>query len=300
MRILLLGCNGQVGWELQRALAPLGEVTALGREEKNGLCGDLTRLDALADTVRKVEPDVIVNAAAYTSVDRAESEPDLARTINTDAPGTLAKLAADSGACLVHYSTDYVFDGSGQTPWQEMDPTGPLNVYGKTKLAGEEAIRDSGCNHLIFRTSWVYAARGANFIKTMLRLATERDSLKVIDDQVGAPTGAELIADVTVHAIPAATRTPELVGTYHLTAAGETSWHGYARFIIRRAREKGWPIRVTDDAIEAVATGAFPTAARRPHNSRLDCVTLERSFGLRMPEWQAGVERVLNEIEKQK
>lgn len=187
MKFLLLGSNGQVGWELRRALAPLGEVIALDREERNGLCGDLSRLDALAETVRRAEPDVIVNAAAYTAVDKAESEPDLARTINADAPAVLATEAAKTGAWLVHYSTDYVFDGSGERPWQEMDPPAPLNVYGATKLAGEEAIRDSACKHLIFRTSWVYAARGANFIRTMLRVASEKSALKVIDDQVGAP-----------------------------------------------------------------------------------------------------------------
>ena len=297
MRFLLLGSNGQVGWELQRSLAPLGEVVALDREERNGLCGDLTQLESLAETVRRAEPDVIVNAAAYTAVDKAESEPELARIINADAPGVLAREAAKSGAWLVHYSTDYVFDGSGDTPWQEMDATGPLNVYGATKLDGEEAIRTSGCSHLIFRTSWVHGAHGANFIRTMLRLGQEKDALKVIDDQIGAPTGAELIADVTAHAVPMARQFPELVGTYHLAAAGQTSWYGYARFIMSRAREIGWPIRVAQHAIDPVASDAFPTAARRPHNSRLDCHALERSFGLRMPPWEQGVERVLEEID---
>lgn len=297
MRLLLLGPNGQVGWELQRALAPLGEIVTLDRRTSGELCGDLTQLDGLAQTVRTVRPDVIVNAAAYTAVDRAESEPDLARLVNAEAPAVLAREAKASGARLVHYSTDYVFDGSGDRRWQESDRTGPINVYGETKLAGEDAIRESGCHHLIFRTSWVYAPRGANFIRTMLRLAAERDGLKVIDDQMGAPTGAELIADVTAHVL----RTVHSVdnkssGFYHLAAAGETSWHGYASFVIEHARRAGWPIRIANEAIEAVPTEAFPTAAKRPHNSRLDCSRLERTFGLRMPDWQRGVERAVDEM----
>lgn len=297
MRLLLLGPNGQVGWELQRALAPLGEVLAVDRRGSDELCGDLTQQDGLVQTVRTVRPDVIVNAAAYTAVDRAESEPDLAHLVNAEAPAVLAREAKASGAWLVHYSTDYVFDGSGDRRWQESDRTGPINVYGETKLAGEDAIRESGCNHLIFRTSWVFAPRGANFIRTMLRLAAERDALKVIDDQMGAPTGAELIADVTAHALRTVHSVgSELNGLYHLAAAGETSWHGYASFVIEYARRAGWPIRLGDEAIEAVPTEAFPTAAKRPHNSRLDCTRLENTFGLWMPNWQRGVERAVEEM----
>jgi len=297
MKILLTGCNGQVGWELQRALAPLGEVLAVDRRGSDELCGDLTQQDGLVQTVRTVRPDVIVNAAAYTAVDRAESEPDLARLVNAEAPAVLAREAKASGAWLVHYSTDYVFDGSGDRRWQESDRTGPINVYGETKLAGEDAIRESGCNHLIFRTSWVYAPRGANFIRTMLRLAAERDALKVINDQMGAPTGAELIADVTAHAVRTVhSGDNELSGLYHLAAAGETSWHGYASFVIEYARRAGWSTRLADEAIEAVPTEAFPTAAKRPHYSRLDCSRLENTFGLQMPDWQRGVERAVDEM----
>lgn len=296
MKILLLGKNGQVGWELQRSLAPLGEVLALGRDGAPGLSGDFAHPESLAATVRDVAPDLIVNAAAHTAVDKAESEPELARAINALAPGVLAREAALLGALLVHYSTDYVFDGSGDAPWTEDAPTGPLSVYGATKLEGEQLIRDSGCRHLIFRTSWVYAARGGNFAKTMLKLAAERDALTIIDDQHGAPTGAELLADVTAHAARMALANPELAGTYHLAAGGETTWHGYARHVIEFARAKGQPIKVAPDAIRPVPTSAFPTPAKRPANSRLDTRKLQQAFGLVLPAWQRGVERMLNEI----
>ncbi len=294
MKILLFGKNGQVGWELQRSLAPLGELVALASDSQE-LCGDLTNLAGIARTVRAVAPDVIVNAAAHTAVDQAESEPERARTLNALAPGVLAQEAQRSGAWLVHYSTDYVFDGSGDTPWLETDPTGPLNVYGQTKLEGEAAIRDSGCNHLIFRTSWVYAARGGNFAKTMLRLARERDSLAVINDQIGAPTGADLLADVTAHALRTAMQRPELGGLYHLAASGQTSWYDYARFVIDHARQAGNDIKVAPEAIQPVPTSAFPTAARRPLNSRLDTRKLQTTFGLRLPPWQDGITRMLTE-----
>lgn len=296
MKILLLGKNGQVGWELQRALAPLGEVVALDRRGHDTLCGDLAQLDGLAATVRAVRPDVIVNAAAHTAVDRAESEPALATLLNATAPGVLAREAAALGAWLVHYSTDYVFDGSGHQARQEDDPTAPLSVYGRSKLEGEQLIAQSGCRHLIFRTSWVYAARGGNFAKTMLRLATERDRLTVVSDQVGAPTGAELIADVTAHALRAVQARPELSGLYHLVAAGETSWFDYARHVIGWARARGHAVRVAPQAIEPVPTTAFPTPARRPLNSRLDTTRLREAFGLHLPPWQQGVERMLAEI----
>ncbi len=294
MRILLLGPDGQVGWELRRALAPLGELVALGRGGADGLCGDLTCSAALADTVRRLSPAVIVNAAAYTAVDKAESEPDAAQAINGEAPGLLTGLARELDAWLLHYSTDYVFDGSGDRPWREDDAPGPLNTYGRSKLAGEAAIRGSGCRHLIFRTSWVYAARGGNFARTMLRLAAERERLTVIDDQIGAPTGAELIADVSAHALSRARQAPELAGTYHLSAAGETSWCAYARYVIDVARSRGQALAVRE--ISPIPTADYRTPARRPLNSRLDCRHLERSFGLTLPPWQHGVDRMLTEI----
>ena len=299
MKILLLGRDGQVGWELQRSLAPLGELVALGRQGSADLVADLSNLDALAQTVRAVAPDVIVNAAAYTAVDQAEVEPDLARVLNADAPAVLAREASKLNAWLLHYSTDYVFDGSGNRPWQETDATQPLNVYGETKLQGEQAIRDSGCRHLILRTSWVYAARGQNFVRTMLRLAEERETLHVIDDQIGAPTGAELIANITAHALTVVRRNADAGGLYHVAAAGETSWHGLACFLIERGRALGWPLRVATEDIVPVATEAFPTAASRPQNSRLDCALFLRTFGFELPDWRVGVERVLKQIRDQ-
>ncbi|MBI3480400.1 MAG: dTDP-4-dehydrorhamnose reductase [Nitrosomonadales bacterium] len=298
MKILLLGKGGQVGWELQRSLAPLGELVALDFDSpydaKGGLCGDFTNPEGLAQTVRSVKPDVIVNAAAHTAVDKAESEAELARTINALAPGMLAREAERANAWLIHYSTDYVFDGIGTKPWLEEDVTGPLSVYGATKLEGEQLIRQSGCKHLIFRTSWVYGARGGNFAKTMLRLARERDSLSVIDDQIGAPTGADLLADVTAHALRTARQQPEVSGVYHLVAGGETSWHGYASFVIDFARRTEVELKVA--AIKPVPTSAFPTPAKRPHNSRMDTAKLQRTFDLRLPLWQGGVERMLREV----
>ena len=296
MKILLFGPNGQVGWELQRALAPLGEVLALGRRVREGLAGDLEDPDALQETIRQSAPDVIVNAAAYAAVDHAESEPERAHVINTTAPGVMASEAKSLGSLLVHYSTDYVFDGSGQQPWREDDPTAPLNVYGRTKLAGETAIRAAGGRHLIFRTAWVYAARGNNFIRTMLRLACERDALKVVNDQHGTPTGAEFIADATAHAIRATTADSDRCGTYHLTAAGETTWYGYATYLLEQARQLGYPLRVRRRAIEPVTSEAFPTAAQRPHNSRLDGTRLEKTFGLHRPDWRDGVARAVREM----
>jgi len=295
VKLLLLGKGGQVGWELQRSLVCLGEVVALDFDSHD-FCGDFTNLEGLAKTIRDVAPDVIVNAAAHTAVDKAESEPELARTINVLAPGVLAQEAKRSGAWLVHYSTDYVFNGSGDTPWLETDITGPLSVYGKTKLEGEEAIRATGCKHLIFRTSWVYAARGGNFAKTMLKLAQERDSLKIIHDQIGAPTGADLLADVTAHAIRTAQQCPDIGGLYHLVASGQTSWHDYASFVIDFARQAGIDVKVAPEAIQPVATSAFPTAAKRPMNSRLDTNKLQSTFGLNLPHWQIGVTRMLTEV----
>jgi dTDP-4-dehydrorhamnose reductase len=296
VKILLLGKDGQVGWELQRALCLLGEVVALGRAGANGLCGDLSNPEGVADTVRQLAPDVIVNAAAYTAVDKAESEPEQARLINADAPGVLARAAGSLDAWLVHYSTDYVFNGHGARAWREQDPTAPVNIYGSSKLEGEQAIRAVGGRHLILRTSWVYGVRGGNFAKTMLRLGRERDHLTVIDDQVGAPTGADLLADVTAHLIRTVQRRPEIGGLYHLVAAGETSWHGYASFVLDFARSRGVQLKVAADAVAAVPTSAFPTAARRPHNSRLDTCKIREKFDLTLPHWQTGVARMLTEI----
>ncbi|MEO8279109.1 MAG: dTDP-4-dehydrorhamnose reductase [Ideonella sp.] len=295
MRVLLLGKGGQVGWELQRSLATLGEVVALDFDSTE-FSADFSKPESLAATIRAIAPQIIVNSAAHTAVDKAESEPELARAINASAPGVLAREAAASGAWLLHYSTDYVFDGSGSTPWVEDSQTGPLSVYGRTKLEGEAAIRASGCRHLILRTSWVYAARGGNFAKTMLRLAGERDQLKVINDQIGAPTGAELLADLSAHALRTALQRPEVAGTYHAVAAGETSWHGYARHVIDFARSAGQPIKVATNAIEAVPTCAFPTPAKRPGNSRMATTKLRETFGVTLPDWRVGVDRMLTEV----
>lgn len=298
MKILLFGRGGQVGWELQRSLSVLGEVVALdfdARQNPQGLCGDFTDLEGLARTVDAVQPDVIVNAAAHTAVDKAESEPELARTINALAPATLAQAAIKTGAWLIHYSTDYVFDGSGSKPWTEHDATGPLSVYGQTKLEGEQAVAQNP-KHLILRTSWVYATRGGNFAKTMLRLAGERDSLTVINDQFGAPTSAELLADVTAHAIRSLQTQPELAGLYHCIAAGETTWHGYAQFVLEQAAALGLPLKATADKVAPTATSSYPTPAKRPLNSRLDTRKLQAAFGLTLPHWQTGVTRMLTEI----
>jgi len=295
MRMLLFGKGGQVGWELQRSLAPLGELIALDFDSRQP-CGDFTCLEDIAKTVRAIAPDVIVNAAAYTAVDKAESEPELVRTINALAPGILAREARKLGSWLIHYSTDYVFDGSGSKPWVEADPTGPLSVYGSTKLEGEEAIRASGCRHLIFRTSWVYAARGGNFARTMLRLAQERERLTVIDDQIGAPTGADLLADVTAHAIRKALQHPELSGLYHLVAGGEISWHGYACYVLNLARQAGIELKVPAESVIPVPTSAFPLPARRPLNSRLDASKLQTNFDVHLPLWKIGVVRMLDEV----
>ena len=299
MKILLLGKNGQVGWELQRSLAPLGEVTALDRYSTD-FCGDLGNLAGLRETVQRLRPQVIVNAAAHTAVDKAESEPELARLINATAPGVLAQEAHQLGAWLVHYSTDYVFDGSGSQPWVETDTPAPLSVYGHTKLEGEQLIAHHCQKHLIFRTSWVYAARGGNFAKTMLRLARERERLTVIDDQWGAPTGAELIADVTAHAIRQVQQRPvgphDEAGIYHLAASGHASWNSYAKHVLAQAAQAQPAIELVAKEVAPVPTSAFPTPANRPHNSRLNTAKLQSTFGLRLPPWQQGVDRMLAEI----
>ncbi|WP_341908079.1 dTDP-4-dehydrorhamnose reductase [Polaromonas sp. YR568] len=296
MKILLFGKNGQVGWELQRSLAPLGELIALDRRSID-LCGDLSNLEGIAAAVRQIRPDVIVNAAAYTAVDKAESDTAAARLVNAEAPGALAAAAHSVGAWLVHYSTDYVFDGSGNRPWHEDDATGPLSVYGRTKLDGEQRIAATCPKHLVLRTSWVYSSRGGNFAKTMLRLATERDRLTVIDDQFGAPTGADLLADVTSHMVRSITSGGDgSGGIYHLAAAGETSWHSYACFVLEQAALASKSLRASPDTVVAVPTTAFPTPAVRPHNSRLNTAKLRNRFGLHLPAWQQGVARMLAEI----
>lgn len=295
MKILLLGKNGQLGWELQRSLACLGELVALDRQSAEH-CGDLSDLAGLADTVRALRPDVLVNAGAYTAVDQAESDEDMARTVNALAPAVLAREAAALGALMVHFSTDYVFDGSGQKAWTELDTPAPLNVYGRTKLEGERAVQTVCPKHLIFRTSWVYAARGGNFVKTMLSLAQERERLTVIDDQWGAPTGADLLADVAAHCIRQVVNRLGDVGLYHLVASGQTSWFGYAEYVLARALIAQPAIKIVAKDIVAVASAAYVTPAARPLNSRLDTQRLQAVFGLRLPPWQFGVDRLLAEI----
>ena len=289
-KILLLGKDGQVGWELQRALAPLGLLTAVNRSE----C-DLADPAQVQAVLERVEPEVIVNAAAYTAVDQAEADQATARRINVDAVAELALYAREMGSLLVHYSTDYVFDGSKADAYLEDDLTNPLSVYGQTKLDGEHKIRDALCRHLIFRTSWVYAARGGNFARTMLRLASERAALNVIDDQIGAPTSAELIADVTAYALRDVLSGRAPGGTYHLAAAGETSWYGYAKFVTERARTQGLPLALAADGLKPIPASEYPLPAKRPQNSRLSTQLLERSFALKMPQWEDGVARVLDE-----
>ena len=289
-KILLLGKDGQVGWELQRALAPLGVLTALNRSE----C-DLADPVQVQAALERYEPEVIVNAAAYTAVDQAETDQALARRINVDAVAELALYAREMGSLLVHYSTDYVFDGSTPEAYVEDDLTNPLSVYGQTKLNGEHKIRDALCRHLIFRISWVYAARGGNFARTILRLASERPALNVIDDQIGAPTSAELIADVTAHALRDVLSGRAPGGTYHLAAAGETSWYGYAKFVTERARAQGLPLALAAAGLKPIPATDYPLPAKRPQNSRLNTQLLERSFALKLPRWEDGVARVLDE-----
>jgi dTDP-4-dehydrorhamnose reductase len=293
MKILLLGKNGQVGWELQRALAPLGQVYALDRSHPT-LCGDLGHLDRLAQTIRELAPNIIVNAAAYTAVDLAESETDLAHQINSLAPQILAREAALLDAWLVHYSSDYVFNGSGLWAWKETDTPAPLNHYGKSKLDGEQAIESSLCKHLIFRTSWVYGAKGNNFVKTMLRLAEERDTLNIVNDQIGAPSGAELLADMTAHALRVALENSHVSGLYHLAPQGETSWYDYAKFVINEAAQQGKNIKVK--TIKPILSSDYHTPAQRPCNSRLNTSLFSKTFGLYLPPWELGVKRMINEF----
>jgi len=292
MKILLFGKNGQLGSELRRSLAALGEVVALGSDSAE-MCGNLRDFNGIARSVRDTAPDVIINAAAYTAVDKAESECEAAEIYNAKAPAILALEAKKIDALLVHYSTDYVFDGSGDRPWRETDAPAPLNVYGATKLGGERAIADSGCRHLTFRTSWVYATRGNNFIKTILRLAQERDSLRIVDDQIGAPTGAEFLAAVTTSILRDA---PMASGLYHLAAGGETSWFDYANFILKIAQQAKVKLKVPPDAGTPIHSKEFPVPAIRPHNSRLDMGKVAHDFGIKIPDWRIGVEAALLKI----
>ncbi|MDF3863365.1 dTDP-4-dehydrorhamnose reductase [Pseudomonas denitrificans (nom. rej.)] len=292
--ILILGANGQVGWELQRSLAPLGQLVVCDRQS-----GNLEDLESLRALIQEQRPAIIVNAAAYTAVDKAETDQERAEQVNAKAVGLLARLAHEQDAWLVHYSTDYVFDGKGERPFREDHPTAPLNAYGRTKLAGEQAIRASGCRHLIFRTSWVYATRGANFAKTMLRLAADRDELRVVADQIGAPTSAELIADVTAQALSALrhhSQPEQLAGVYHLAAGGETSWHGFARFVISEAASLGMSLQTPAERVLPISTQEYPLPATRPANSRLDTTRLRETFGLALPDWQFHVRRMLVEM----
>lgn len=293
MNILLFGKTGQVGWELQRSLAPLGNVIALDVHSTD-YCGDFSNPQGVAETVRRIRPDVIVNAAAHTAVDKAETEIEFAQLLNATSVEAIAKAAAEVGAWVVHYSTDYVFPGTGTTAWRETDETAPLNVYGETKLAGEKALQQNCPKHLVFRTSWVYAGKGNNFAKTMLRLAKDRAEMSVINDQYGAPTGAELLADCTAHAIRVALNKPDVAGIYHLVAGGTTTWYDYASLVFAEARNAGIDLALTD--LKAVPTSAYPTPARRPGNSRLNTEKFQRNFGLVLPLWENGVKRMLNEL----
>lgn len=291
--ILLLGADGQLGWHLRRALLPLGEVRACTRSNV-----DLSQLDSLQHVLEQAQPDLIVNAAAYTAVDRAEAAPELAHLVNAEAPALCAQWAARHGAWLVHYSTDYVFDGRRAQAYDEACVPSPLSVYGQSKLAGEQAIAASGCRHLLFRTSWVYALRGSNFAHTMLRLAREREQLRVVADQFGAPTSAELIADVTalaLHRVLAdAAFADQATGLYHLTAAGSTSWHGYAQYLLDQAASKGMELRCRE--VLPIGTAEYPLPAPRPTNSRLDCSRLCRQFGVTLPDWRVQVNRLVSEV----
>ena len=295
MKILLFGKNGQLGWELQRSLILMGKLIALDTNDQE-LCGDFTQPDKIIKTLHSVSPQIIVNAAAYTAVDKAENESEIARIINYQTPKVIAQEAKKLGAWLIHYSTDYVFDGNGMQPWKETDPTKPLNIYGSTKLEGDQAISDSGCKHLIFRTSWVYSVRGRNFINTMLNLMCNKNTLAVINDQIGSPTGADLLADITAHSIGTALQKPRLSGLYHVTAKGEVSWYGYANFILEKMILSASKPKLKAQNIKPVTTNMFSQVAKRPKNSRLDTNKFEKTFNLTLPLWQTGVTRTLTEI----
>lgn len=297
MKILLLGKNGQVGFELDRSLQPLGQVYALDRHSNaDGLCGDVANFDAMTHAFDQIRPAIVVNGAAYTAVDKAETDTVQAELINHLAVKHLAELAKQHQALLIHYSTDYVFDGTGETAWTEEDSTGPINVYGQTKRQGELALEQSGANFINLRTSWVYGTHGNNFIKTMLKLGASRETLGIIADQIGSPTGASLIADITAQIIRQYQLNPTSIemGHYHLAARGECSWYDYAKFIFDVAREMGADLKVKQ--VNAIGTADYPTPAKRPHNSRLNTSKLQRNFSLHLPHWQQGVRQVLGEL----
>ncbi len=295
MRIMLMGTNGQVGWELARSLMPLGEVVALTRAQ----C-DLSRPETIPGIVQAIKPDLIVNAAAYTAVDKAEEEEALATTINGTAVGVLAEQAKRRNALLVHYSTDYVFDGTKSTPYTEEDEPNPINAYGRSKLAGEQAVREVGGEHLIFRTSWVYSARGSNFVRAMLKLAKEQDRFEVVSDQIGAPTSVALIADVTALALHHLATSPllrgRLSGIYHLTASEFTSWQQFAQLAIGMAREFGLPLKAKPDSVLPILSSEYSSLAKRPLNSRLNTEKTSNTFNVRLPRWQKYMNRVLMEM----
>ncbi|MGF7409748.1 dTDP-4-dehydrorhamnose reductase [Providencia alcalifaciens] len=293
MKILLLGKNGQVGWELQRALSPLGELIALDRHSKN-YCGDLSNLDELAKTVEQLKPDVIVNAAAYTAVDKAENEPTLSKLINSDAVKTLAISAQKINALLIHYSTDYVFSGEGSHFWDENDKTSALNTYGKTKLDGEKNIHQYCSNHLILRTSWVYSTLGNNFARTILNLAQTREKLSVIDDQYGAPTSAELIADCTAIALVQTLLDKKKCGVYHLVSSGSTSWYQYTKLITQEAQKRGIELALKE--LSAIPAIDYPLPAKRPYNSRMSNNKFKKTFNIELPNWESGVKRLIKEL----
>lgn len=295
MKFLLLGKNGQVGWELQRSLAPLGELIALDRLGETSLAGDVTDFKGIRRTIEKTSPDIIVNAAAYTSTDNAETEQNQAMLVNGIAPGIIAKHAKEIGAILVHYSTDYVFNGKSNTPWQETDCPAPINYYGYSKLTGEKAVIDSGCDYLIFRVSWVYSALGNNFLSNMQRLIEGRDKLDVVADQEGAPTSAEFIADISAICISKSAINRSLCGLYHLAAAGKTNWHEYAKTIALWLQEHGVNTQASPDNIKPILTSQYKTTAVRPLYSCLDNSHLRKTFGVRCPDWELGVFRALAE-----
>ena len=294
MKILLLGKNGQVGWELQRSLAPLGEVISLDRNGLSQWCGDLSNPDQIYKTILEIAPNVVVNASAYTAVDLAETEQDMANLINHVTVGKIAEACAQIKALLVHYSTDYVFDGEGTSIFNETDTLKPLNVYGQTKALGEQAIQNAQCNYLIFRTSWVFAQKGKNFLKTMLALSQQREELSIIDDQIGAPTSAELIADVSAHAIVQTLRDQTKIGIYHLVASGETSWFEYANYIFEQAKNLG--VNLAVQQVNPIPTVAYPTPAKRPHNSRLNNQKIQHAFQIYLPDWKVHVQRTVIEV----
>ena len=302
MKVLLLGANGQLGHELAQQLPHIAQVLALDRGQCD-LANDEFK-DLLNLHVKEFNPDVLINAAAYTAVDKAEQEQTLAHQVNATAPSTMAQIASAHNIALIHYSTDYVFDGEGDQPWSEDCPTNPQSVYGQTKCAGEELIRQNTAEHIILRTSWVVGAHGNNFLKTMLRLATERDALRVVSDQVGAPTSVDLLAKITMRLLKLCAQkdtkqkvtNPNIWGTYHVAPSGHTNWHAYATHVIQLASKLGMPLKCTPENIVAISSSEYPLPAKRPLNSRLNTVKLERLLGTPLPLWQRGVDDIIHSL----